>query len=89
MHRAGLVVGVEGGGHSPEIAAEMRGRGWMAEAWYREMMDCSDAEMSRRMDILGKVPTWLFQRSDGRGGVKRGSGGKHKKIRKKIWLTDP
>lgn len=76
------MVGVEAGGHSPAIAevAEMRGKVLTAEAWSREMMDCSDVEMSRRMeDSLGKVPTWLFQKSDDRGGVNRGSGGKHEK----------
>ena len=72
------MVGVEVGGHSPEIAgaaeiAEKRGKVWMAEAWNREMMD--SVAMSRRMDSLGKVPTW-FQNNDDRGGVNCGSGGK-------------
>lgn len=77
------MVGVEAGGHSPEIAeiAEKRGRVLMAEAWNREMMD--SVEMSRRMDSLGKVPTW-FQDNDDRGGVNRGSGGKKHEKQKKL-----
>lgn len=83
------------GGHSPEIAgaaeiAEKRGKVWMAEAWSTEMMD--SVEMSRRMDSLGKVPTW-FQNNDDRGGVNRGSGGKNTKskrsFKKKYGLPIP
>ena len=73
------MVGVEAGGHRPGIVevVELRGRVWMAEAGNRGMTDCSDVQMSRRMeDSLGKVPTWLFQKNDDRGGVNRGSGGK-------------
>lgn len=92
MHRAGLVVGVEAGGHSPEVAevAEKRGKAWMAEVGNRELMD--SVEMSRRMDSLGKVPTW-FQNNDDRGGVNRGSGGKKprkaKEVKKKYGLPIP
>jgi hypothetical protein len=91
------VVGVEAGGHSPEIAeiaaiAARRGMVWMAGAWSTEMMDCSEVEMSRRMeDSLGKVPTW-FQKYDDRGGVNRGSGGKSRKakrLKKKYSLPIP
>lgn len=85
------MVGVEAGGHSPEIAeiAEKRGRVWMAEAWNRETMD--SVAMSRRRDSLGKVPTW-FQNNDDRGGVNRGSGGKTQKakeVKKKYGLPIP
>lgn len=77
------MVGVEAGGHSPEIAeaAAMWGMAWMAGAWSTEMMNCSEVEMSRRMeDSLGKVPTW-FQKDD-RGGVNRGSGEKTRKAKR-------
>ena len=89
------MVGVEVGDHSPEIAgvaeiAEKRGKVWMAEAWNREMID--SVAMSRRMDSLGKVPTW-FQNNDDRGGVNRGSGGKRtrkaKEVKKKYGLPIP
>lgn len=62
--RAGLVVGVEAGDHSPEV--KMRGKGAAAAAACRRVqemqMGSTDIEMSRRMensfDILGRVQTW-------------------------------